>query len=224
MPTQKCIHLVNRLGYEYLLQACRATLSKLLLNIIPIRVLILEFQGLSQTWHCKCAEDLSHSCLEDYPLNVIEFPQLDVLHLEIIMVPTVTTIFADKDSDPDVPYSEIVSMIPRLLRRINAVKLRILRLSFAAPDIDEAPPQSFLQHLIGICDPMEELVLGSWFPNLKAITFDLGCRARDIPSWQSQITKCFPKLEKIVSIQVIPHDHMRYVVCVRPRLLHIQVH
>ena len=128
------------------------------------------------------------------------------------MVPTATTIFEDKDGDPDVPYSEVVSMIPRLLRRLNAVRLRILRLSFAAPDIDQAPPQSFLQHLIGICEPMEELILGSWLPNLKAITFDLGCQSRDIASWQFKITKCFQKLEKVVSVRVMAHDHMRYVI------------
>ncbi|KAM5542989.1 hypothetical protein V8D89_003373 [Ganoderma adspersum] len=145
---------------------------------------------------------------EDYPLNILEFPCLDVLHLEIFMVPTIASIFGDKDSSPDVPYSEMVSMIPRLLRRLNAIKLCILRLSFSAPDIDQEP-HSFLEHLTAICDPMEELVLGSWFPNLKTIMFDLGCRTRDIPSWQSNITNCFPKLEKIVSIQVIPHDHMR---------------
>ena len=138
-------------------------------------------------------------------------PSLDVLHLEIFAAPTVTTFFRDKDGDPDVPYSEMVFMIPRLLRRLNAVGLRVLRLSFADPDIDPAP-HSFLAQLAAICDPMEELILGSCLPNLKAITFDLGCRNRDIPSWQSKVTKCFPKLEHIVSIQVIPHDPIRYVV------------
>ena len=102
-------------------------------------------------------------------------------------------------------------MIPRLLRRLSAVRLSILRLSFSAPDINQAP-DAFLEHLFAIGDSMEDMVLGSWFPNLKVVMFDLGCPTRDIPSWQSRITKCFRKLEKVVSVQVIPGDHIRYVV------------
>ncbi len=148
--------------------------------------------------------------LEDHPLDVIEFPCLDVLYLEIFAVPGLITTFEDKDGDRTIPYAEVVSLIPRLLSRLKAVRFSVLKLGFSAPDIDQAP-DTFLDHLRAIHDPMEEMILGSCFPNLKAITFDLGPRpTRDIPSWQSRITKCFPKLEKVVSVQVVPYDNMRY--------------
>ena len=102
-------------------------------------------------------------------------------------------------------------MIPRFLRCLSAVRLSILRLSFSAPDINRAP-DVFLEHLVAIGDSMEEMVLGSSFPNLKAVTLDLECRTRDIPWWQSRITKCFQKIAKVVSVQVIPHDNIRHVI------------
>nr|VWO95686.1 Uncharacterized protein [Ganoderma boninense] len=181
------IHIVNRLNFEYLFQACKITLSKLLLNLAPVRILTLQFQ-------------------DAYPLNVIEFPHLDDLHLEIFMAPGLETRFRDGDRKPIMPYAEVISLIPRLLRRLNAVQLRILRLSFSAPDIDLAP-DAFLDHLKAIHEPMHEMIRSSWFPRMKVITFDLGHRPRDIPSWQSRITtECLPELGKVVSIQVIPHD------------------
>ena len=183
-----------------------------MLNIIPIRVLVL-FQGKLQTWYFKCCNNLSHSCVEDYPLSVIEFPCLDVLHLEIFLVPTTSTTFKDHDDNPYVPYDEVVSLIPRILRRINAVKLSILRLSFSARDINPKAPDEFLECLTASMGySLEEMVLGSWFPNLKAIMLDLGGWTGDIPSWQSTIPKCFPKLAKVISIQVIRHNDVRYVV------------
>lgn len=156
----------------------------------------------------KYVDDSSHPCLEDHPLSVIELPHLYFLHLEIFMVPECATIFEDKDGGPTVPYAEVVSLIPRLLRRLHAVGLRLLKLSFAAPDIDQAP-DAFIDYLTAIRDSMEEMIVGpySGFPNLETITFDLGSRTRDIALWQSRITKCFPRLERVIS--VLPHDNMR---------------
>ncbi len=130
----------------------------------------------------------------------------------MFVVPGRITRFKDKDYGPTILHAEVISLIPCLLRRLNAVRLRVLNLGFSAPNIDQAP-DAFLEHLSAINDPMEEMLLNSYFPNLKAITFDLGPRpTQDIPSWQSRITKCFPKLEKVVFIQVVPHDNMRYAI------------
>ncbi|KAM5540556.1 hypothetical protein V8D89_005785 [Ganoderma adspersum] len=182
------IHLVNRLGYEQLLETCRGTLSRLLLNIIPIRVLVLQFK-------------------EDYPLGIIEFPRLDILHLEIFTRPeNETEVYDTYDADV-VPYTEIISVIPRLLYRLAAVRLHTLDLHFAFPDVNQSP-DAFLGHLATIRKPIEEIVLGSRFPNLKHIIFDLGLQERDVPWWKRRIAKCFPGLDKLDCLQVKPHDNM----------------
>lgn len=129
--------------------------------------------------------------------------------MEIFYRPGVITRFHDKKNGPALSYAEIVSTIPHLLRRLNAARLCILKLGFSAPDINQAS-DAFLEHLNAIREVMEEMILGSRFPTLKAIIFDLGL-TRDIPLWQSRISECFPKLKEVVSIQVIPHDSIRFV-------------